>query len=327
MSAYGRLVVALGAALSFTEPSVELGTQLGGRPLEARSGPSTLDASGGVLTLKSEASPMILVRRSTFTMGSSSDEALALIAECQKRNPGHRCNPAEFSDELPPHRVTLSAYWLDRLEVTVADYARCVAASRCKPLPLGDGARRFDRPSYPASLVTWSEARDYCEFRGARLPTEAEFERAARGTSGRTFPWGRLYNSHASNHGRFDWTDPLAIVGGNATDSRDGFVELAPAGSFPDGRTPDGFLDLAGNVAEWVSDAYAPHYDEGDVENPAGASPSAGSLGSMLRVLRGGSFESGPMSLRGAAREPMPPDMRRPSIGFRCAKSADDERE
>src|SRR5262249_37814150 len=140
---------------------------------------------GGVLTLVAPASSMILVGRSTFEMGSSSDEAVAAIAECRRLAPLGRCNPADYADEVPAHKVTLSAYWLDRMEVTVADYARCVAVSRCSPPPLGDGARRFDRPRFPVSIVTWSDARDYCAFRGARLPTEAEFERAARGVSRR----------------------------------------------------------------------------------------------------------------------------------------------
>ena len=79
----------------------------------------------------------------------------------------------------------MSAFWLDRTEVTVADYARCATRGPCPALPFAEGARRFEKPEYPASMVTWDEARVYCEWRGARLATEAEFERAARGISGR----------------------------------------------------------------------------------------------------------------------------------------------
>jgi formylglycine-generating enzyme required for sulfatase activity len=252
---------------------------------------------------------MILVPAGTFVMGSTGDDVLSALVDCQHEPAGDRCEGTQFADESPPHRVTLSAYFLDRTEVTVAEYGRCVAAGRCRALPLGDGARRFDRPNYPASLVTWDEARTYCAFRGARLPTEAEFERAARGTSGRRYPWGELYNSHASNHGRLAW---------QPTDDKDGYAELAPVGSFPSGRTPDGFLDLAGNVSEWVSDRYAPQYDDSDVTDPQGPRETSGAP---ARVVRGGSYESAAPGLRGAARQAEEPGTRRPWIGFRCAKS------
>lgn len=336
MNVFGRAVTLLGAAYSLAPPTLHSDAPPRSDPISAKQSPAEIDVSGGVLTLAANGPAMILVRRSTFEMGSTSDEAVLATAECQRLTPGRRfvgkregfdpCNPGQFAQEMPVHRVTLSAYWLDRTEVTVADYARCVAAARCNPLPLGDGARRFDRPNYPASLVTWDEARDYCAFRGGRLPTEAEFERAARGLGRRTFPWGNLYNSRVSNHGRFDWSDPVRMVGADPTDGRDGFVELAPVGSFPEGRTPDGFLDLAGNVSEWVADLYTPHYEEGDVEDPSlpGSENTAktATSNSGTRVLRGGSYETWALSLRGASRQEAPPNVRHPSIGFRCAKSA-----
>ena len=90
---------------------------------------------------------------------------------------------------MPAHEVHLSPYWLDRTEVTVRAYARCVQLRRCKAPPFAQGGKRFDRPEYPASLVTHEDALAYCRFRGARLPTEAEYERAARGEKARRFPW------------------------------------------------------------------------------------------------------------------------------------------
>jgi formylglycine-generating enzyme required for sulfatase activity len=253
---------------------------------------------------------MLFVPAGTFAMGSTGDEMVAALADCTKEMHGHLCDARLFADEGPLRTVSLSAYYLDRLEVTVAEYGRCVSASRCRPLPFSEGGRRFDRPSYPATLVTWEEAREFCTFRGARLPTEAEFERAARGPLGRRFPWGDLYNSHAANHGRLAWT---------SGDASDGFLELAPVGSFSAGKTPDGFMDLAGNASEWTSDRYAPEYDVLDVKDPQGPT---GSNSTPARVLRGGGFDTAAPWLRGAARTSAEPSTRQPSTGFRCARSA-----
>ncbi len=264
----------------------------------------------GVVTLHAPEAGMILVPRSTFTMGSTDDDVLGAFVDCQKEPGAQHCDPSLFADETPPHRVTVSAFWLDRTEVTVEAYEGCSAIGRCDTLPYAEGARRFERADFPVSMVTWPEARDYCAFRGARLPTEAEFERAARGVTRRRFPWGNVYDSHVVNHGRLAWTP---------TDATDGFAELAPVGSFPAGRTPDGFLDLAGNVMEWVQDWYAPAYPDKDEVDPTGPDATAATT---ARVLRGGSFESAAPWVRGAARMGADPSTRRPSIGFRCAKSA-----
>lgn len=265
---------------------------------------------GGVLTLTAEGSEMVLIPRTTFAMGSTEDDVLRALSDCQREPRGHQCEAAQFADELPLRQVTVSSFYIDRTEVTVGAYARCAALHRCEPLPLGEGARRFDRPELPASMVTFAEAQAYCAFRGGRLPTEAEFERAARGETGRRYPWGNLYNSRAANHGRLAWTQ---------SDASDGYAELARVGSFPSGRTPDGILDLAGNVAEWVEDRYAPAYSETDVRDPRGPAPTAAGP---ARVIRGGSYESGAAWLRGAARAAADPGVRRPTIGFRCARTA-----
>jgi formylglycine-generating enzyme len=275
------------------------------------------------VALRSPAPAMIRVAAGVFRMGSSATEVVEAAAACVKEPLGHRCNETTFADELSQHWVTLSSYWLDRTEVTVADYRRCVALQRCAALPYAEGARRFDRPRLPASFVSHADARSYCEFRGARLPTEAEFERAARGTRGRSYPWGELFNSRAANHGRLGHDDsgppgqiPRSV--GLRTDASDGFAEIAPAGAFPAGRTPDGFLDLAGNVAEWVSDRYLPSYPEAHVRNPSGpASPPASSE----RVVRGGHYADAAPWLRGAARAHAEPTQRSPFVGFRCARS------
>ena len=265
--------------------------------------------SGGLVLLRAKGSRMIRVPASEFLMGSTESEVIDSTALCEREPLATTCDEQTFANELTRHPVKLSAFFLDRTEVTVADYASCVRLRRCKAPPYDLGARRFDRPDFPVTLVTWEDARDFCAFRGARLPTEAEFERAARGRSGRRFPWGALVNGHLANHGR---------LGVDTSDASDGFSELAPVGSFVSGRTPDGFLDLAGNVAEWVFDRYATEYPEQPVSDPTG--PDAAQATS-ARVVRGGSYQSPIAWLRGAARGAFLPNERRPALGFRCARS------
>lgn len=272
--------------------------------------PAEQALSGGIVSLRSPGSLMIRVPSTTFRMGSTHAETLEAAADCAREPFGFRCNEATFSDEMPAHEVHLSPYWLDRTEVTVRAFARCVQLRRCKAPPFAQGGKRFDRPDYPVSLVTHEDALTYCRFRGARLPTEAEYERAARGEKARRFPWGELYNARAANHGRLGW---------DVSDERDGFSELAPVGSFASGATPEGFLDLAGNAAEWVSDRYLGRYAAGRESDPQGpAAPPASSE----RVVRGGSYAQAGPWLRGAARRFQEPTVRRPYLGFRCAQSA-----
>ena len=256
--------------------------------------------TGGLVTLRSPGSLMIRVAATSFVMGSTPDETLEAAAICAREPLRDHCDANSFRDELPRHAVRLRSFWLDRSEVTAGDYDRCAARGRCTPRPLAGGARRFAAEKWPATLVTAREAAAYCRARGARLPREAEFERAARGSSGRVYPWGNFYNDRLANHGR---------AGIDETDASDGYAELAPVGSFPNGATPDGFVDLAGNAAEWTSDAYTTRYD-------LPAEPNAHDL-----VVRGGSYESGAAYLRAAARTPHDPDERSPLVGFRCARS------
>jgi sulfatase modifying factor 1 len=270
--------------------------------------PSELVARA-VLPLASPLSPAVRIVESSFAMGSEESDLLLALADCAHEPYGHRCAPTVFANELPRHVVHLASYWIDRFEVRVADYERCVEVGRCGPRPTSEGTKQLDRPDYPVSRVTWNDAQDYCSFRGARLPTEAEFERAARGLEGRLYPWGDLWNPWASNHGRFGW---------DVTDASDGFAELAPVGSFAAGVTPEGVYDLGGNVAEWTADRYAPEYDAQPVRDPQGAPAGTTSL----RVVRGGSYAHGRFRLRGAARAFAEPSERRSTLGFRCVRAA-----
>jgi formylglycine-generating enzyme required for sulfatase activity len=301
------VTAALGLLLAIPRPSAAV-ARFGSD--NARSfDPAERALTGGVVTLKSPAPSSVRVAAGNFWMGSTAVEVVDAVTRCTKEPLAHRCNETLFSDEMPRHKVTLSSYWLDQSEVTVEQYQRCVALRRCRAVPHSAGARRFNRPSLPITLVTWEDAQDFCRYRGARLPSEAEFERAARGAERRIYPWGNLYNSRAANHGRLGW---------DTTDSSDGYAELAPVGSFPTGKTRDGFLDLAGNAAEWVADRYLPAYSDASVKDPRGpSSPLAGSD----RVVRGGHYSQAAPWLRGAARQRADPAVRRPFLGFRCARS------
>lgn len=258
----------------------------------------------GVLVLRPPVEGRVLIRGGVFRMGSDHTEMSLAMALCRSEPAGELCQEDWWTDEYAPHPVKLSDYWIDRTEVTMGDYSRCVEAGPCNAIPLAAGGRRFTEPESPATLVTWGDAVTYCRFRGGRLPTEAEWERAARGTTNRRLPWGNVFDPHFVNGGRLglEWFS-----------EKDGFTELAPVGSFVVGQTPDGIADLIGNAEEWVADWYAPEYPEASEVNPKG--PSVGDV----KVLRGGSYWSAPAWLRAQNRDFAFPSERRPWRGFRCA--------
>ncbi|MCL2824218.1 MAG: formylglycine-generating enzyme family protein, partial [Polyangiaceae bacterium] len=263
--------------------------------------------TGNVITLTTPGPTEILFPRSTFVMGSPPAEVRQALEACRNEPMGSECKPDQFSNEQQAHRVTLSPYWIDRTEVTVREYMRCVETSSCALPPYHRGAERFRKPSYPVSLVSWDDARAYCRFVGKDLPTEAQWERAARGRTGRRFPWGNQYASHRANHGAFSLEQ---------SDVSDGFAELAPVGSFPQGNTPEQLADMAGNVSEWTLDNYEDGYEAEPATDPTG--PTYG----VFKVVRGGSYGTGMPWLRGAARGYFSGSTRVPHIGFRCARSA-----
>ena len=259
--------------------------------------------TGGIVALRSPSSTAVLIPRSTFTMGSRSIDVQLALDTCRREPLGARCHQDLFTNELAAHEVSLRPFWIDRFEVTVARYLHCVRSGVCTEPPYGDGAARLLQNDLPVVLVRWNDARDYCGFVGGRLPTEAQWERSARGVTGRRFPWGEHAATRRANHGRF------AL---DRNDSSDGFAELAPVGSFPDGRTPDGLADLAGNAAEWTEDSYEDAYEAAPVSDPKG--PSYGPF----KVVRGGSCLHGMPWLRGAARMYRNASTRLPDLGFRC---------
>lgn len=205
-------------------------------------------------------------------------------------------------DEQPQHAVYLDGYWIDRTEVTNAMYDLCVQAGAClQPYNTSSNTHFYyyfntDYVNFPVIALKWSSAEAYCAWAGRRLPTEAEWEKAARGSDGRTYPWGDGY----PNDNLLNFNHPAGDTSG--------------VGSYLLGASPYGVLDMAGNANEWVADWYsATYYRDSPSSNPDG--PDEG----QFRVLRGGSWHSDEDTVHSANRSWLEPDTRDITIGFRCA--------
>ncbi len=220
-------------------------------------------------------------------------------------------------DEKPQHTVYLDAYWIDQTEVTNAQYARCVAAGACRELETtGSNTRNSyysnrEYADYPVIHVSWFEARAYCTWAGRQLPSEAQWEKAARGTDGRMFPWGNTFDCHLGNFNDETVFTPDAVPGGA---NCDGYPDTSPVGAFPSGASPYGALDMAGNVAEWTADQYDSDYYSRRTSwrNPAG--PAFGGP----RVVRDGSWYGTARDARTVDRVGCTPVYRLNGLGFRC---------
>jgi len=217
----------------------------------------------------------------------------------------------------PKHQVTLDAFELDRYEVTAEEYAACVAKGSCTKARTGGActAENAKKADHPINCVTFEQARAYCEFAGRRLPTEAEWERAARGTDARTYPWGEAWPPPKDSGNFSDESARAAVAYWSAVaEYNDGFVETAPAGNY-DGSSGGGASDMAGNVMEWVADYWSDKITKHAAKNPKG--PATGTE----RVVRGSSYgHYRKVELSATFRAGYREDVTSEHIGFRCAK-------
>jgi formylglycine-generating enzyme required for sulfatase activity len=240
-------------------------------------------------------------------------------------------------DEAPQHSVTVGGFWIDRTEVTNAMFAEFseeskyqtdaerskqsqvfdLASGRWKRVwnaswkdPQGSGEKLTGMDDYPVIHMSWNDAKAYCAWAGRRLPTESEWEKAARGIDGRKYPWGngdidgRKANLADIN---LDWLYSDGSI-------NDGYAYTAPVGSFPDGASPYGALDMIGNVKEWVFDWYNEvYYAQTQAPNPKG--PAIGEF----KVQRGGSWGTRPADITVTSRDSVSADFPVDTFGFRCA--------
>ena len=231
-----------------------------------------------------DGAPMVLVPAGEFMMGSRADDQSA------------------DDNERPAHRVYLDAYYIDQYEVTTARYAKFFKATN-RPQPEYWSADVVsDHGNKPVVGVDWTDATAYCSWAGKRLPTEAEWEKAARGTDQRLYPWGNQppNEQRAKFFRRGDFQD---------------YGELTDVGSYEAGKSPYGVYDMAGNVWEWTADWYdEKYYSKSPEKNPKG--PSSGEY----RVVRGGGWIIVSVDVRYATRSRLTPALRRNTVGFRCAQ-------
>jgi len=214
---------------------------------------------------------MVLVPEGEFTMGNDNVD----------------------DDEKPAHQIFLDTYYIDKYEVTNAAYKICVEAGVCDQPTDTDNYNNSQYAQHPVVYVNWYMAETYCEWQGARLPTEAEWEKAARGTDGQTYPWGdeEIDNTFANYNGS----------------------DTQKVGSYPKGASPYGAYDMAGNVLEWVADWYDTY--------PGNTDRSDWHYGTSFRVSRGGSWLDSSNGVRSANRWSLDPYLNKNLYGFRCARS------
>jgi serine/threonine-protein kinase len=269
---------------------------------------------------------MVYVPAGEFQMGTADEEADDALKHCDMPNYAE-CQPAWFEREQPAHTVALDAFWIDSTEVTNAQFATFLNEQGNQEeagvtwlwlehdyslIELADDSfqPKDGYADHPVTMVSFPGAVAYCEWAGGRLPTEAEWEYVARGPEGRIFPWGDTFDGMLLNY--CDASCDMIWADGSTDD---GHARTAPVGSYPEGASWCGAMDLAGNVAEWVADWYGPYAAEAQ-ENPTG--PEFGEF----QLGRGGGWELRWNFARGTARSEFTTEARGSSLGFRCTVPA-----
>ena len=247
-----------------------------GKGLEVSGLPETKTGKDGAL--------MVAIPAGEFWMGSPEDESRS-------------------KDERPRHKVFLDSFYLDIFEVTTRQYAQFMSATGYAAPEFWDQVVLSRDKNKPVVGVSWQDANDYCHWADKRLPTEAEWEKAARGTDERKYPWGQ---EPPSTH--------MANFDQKSTPEKIYSDRLMPVGSYENWKSPFGVYDMAGNVWEWVADWYdKKYYRNSPKKNPKGPEPGD------EKVMRGGSWDDFPTALRSGDRSRLVPSERNDSVGFRCA--------
>jgi len=271
-------------------------------------------------------SNMVRIPAGEFIMGSTQAEVDVVFQACQKTN-NNNCNKAWFENEMPQHTVDLNEYYIDKYEVTNAQYAECVSTGKCilphetKSYTRSNyyGNTKYD--NYPVIYVDWTQAKNYCEFAEKRLPTEAEWEKAARGKEGQVYPWGN--ESPSCDYLNFGKDN--GCVG-----------DTTEVGSYELDKSPYGVMDMGGNVSEWVSNEYKSYsykndgWENDDVSNNMamlsmpiaedGGGENDDVSSDNYKIFRGGSWYYDTLYIRVPDRDYGKPTIYLSYLGFRCAK-------
>jgi len=258
---------------------------------------------------------MIHLPGGVFKIGSTQAEIEDAISLCQQfYSP---CNAWYYERESPLHLVTLDDFWIDRTEITNAQYRLCVESGICvQPTICKKGEPTYDdseKTDHPVVCVDWEDAQTYCQWVGARLPTEAEWEYAFRGETGSIYPWGDEFDGS-----RLNYCDKNCNQAHVDERFNDGYSLTAPVGSYPTDASWAGVLDMGGNVSEWVAD-WLGDYSQDAVSNPLGSESGS------EKIIKGCNWSFHPAYCRGAIRPSVSPDTSFDYLGFRCGNSVDGE--
>jgi formylglycine-generating enzyme required for sulfatase activity len=291
---------------------------------------------GDTWTRPADGAVMVYVPAGEFGMGSTEAQFQEAVSQCV--DDGYNRNDCEalFGVEKPVHTVTLDGFWIDRYEVTNAQYAAFlndqgnqteggvtwldIEGDGCL-IEQSDGEFRpkSGYADHPVICVSWYGARAYAEWVGGRLPTEAEWEYAARGPDGNVYPWGDDFDGARAN-----FCDTNCTYDWGATEYDDGYERTAPVGSFPDGVSWCGVQDLVGNVWEWTRSLWGEDWQEPDFGYPYDPEDGRENLeagNDVLRVSRGGAYYRRPRNVRCASRSGYDSDNRSWGHGFRVVVS------